>query len=540
MTRVTRAVPAGILLLTLAGAMLCAAGRAAAQEPRTEAYKTAVASNVDSMAKLAQEMVDSVFSFSELGFQEVETSRYLTGILEQNGFTVRRGVAGIPTSWVATWGSGSPVIALGSDIDAVPQTSQKPGVAYRAPLVEGAPGHGEGHNSGQPLNIIAALAVKAIMERDRLPGTLMLWPGVAEELLASKAWLVREGVMKGVDIVLFSHVSDNFRIAWGSTSATGLVSVQYTFSGESAHSASAPDRGRSALDAVELMNAGWNFKREHLRDQQRSHYVIADGGDQPNVVPSTATVWYYFRETDYPHIKQMWDFGNKMAEGAALMTGTTWTSRLVGTAWPQHFNRPVSEAMYANVQRVGLPAWDANDQTLARALQREIGAPLQDGLSTRIAELAGPVREEDKRGVGSDDIGDVSWNVPTVTLRYPSNIPGLPGHNWANAIAMATPIAHKGVVAGAKVQAMTMIDLLTKPQLLKDAWTYFSDVQTKDVTYTPFLDRETPPPTWMNREVLERYRPELRKYYYDPARYRTYLEQLGIAYPTLRQGGSSR
>ncbi|HEY6508054.1 MAG TPA: amidohydrolase, partial [Vicinamibacterales bacterium] len=476
-TTVSRATWTRVLTI---GLVIITAGPGAAQQ-RLDGYKQEAAGRADEMAKLAQEMVDSVFSFAELGFQEVETSRYLTTMLEKNGFSVRRGVAGMPTAWVATFGSGKPVIALGSDIDGIPQASQKPGVSGHSPIIEGAPGHGEGHNTGVPLNILAALAVKRIMERDKLPGTLVLWPGVAEELLASKAWFVREGVFKDVDVCLFAHVGSNFDVAWGSTSATGLVSVQYTFAGTTAHSAGAPDRGRSALDAVELMNAGWNFKREHLRIQQRSHYVISDGGDQPNVVPSRATVWYYFRETDYPHIKEMWDFGNKMAEGAGLMTGTTWTSRLVGTAWPQHLNKPVAEAMYANAQRVGLPQWSDDDHRLARAVQREVGSTNVNGLDTTLRPLQGPVREEDKRGAGSDDIGDVSWTVPTVILRYPANIPGLPGHNWSSAVASATPIAHKGVVAGAKVQAMTVLDLLTTPALVAQAWSYFNDVQTKDV-----------------------------------------------------------
>ncbi|HEY6362125.1 MAG TPA: amidohydrolase [Vicinamibacterales bacterium] len=518
--------------LLLAVALLTAASAAA--QSKTDAYKKEVIVTVDEMAKMAQEMVDSVFSFGELGHQEVETSRYLTTTLEQYGFTIRRGISGMPTAWVATWGSGKPVIALGSDIDGIPQASQKPGVAYRAPMIDGAPGHGEGHNSGQPLNVIAAIAVKRIMERDKLPGTLMLWPGVAEELLASKAWFVRDGLFKDVDICLFAHVSSNFTTGWGSGGGNGLVSVEYTFRGESAHSASAPWRGRSALDAVELMNIGWNYRREHLRIQQRSHYVVTNGGDQPNVVPSNATVWYYFRETEYPRIKEMWDFGNKMAEGAALMTSTTFTSRILGTAWPQHFNKPVAEVMDANIKRVGLPTWSEQDQMLARALQKEIGAPSQKGLDTELAKMDEPVSDEDKRGGGSDDIGDVSWNVPTISLRFPSNIPGLPGHNWANAIAMATPIAHKGVVAGAKAQAMTIVDLLTRPELVQQAWEYFNTVQTKDVKYMPFLEGDTAPPTWLNADTLERYRPEMKKYYYDPSRYATYLEQLGITYPTVR------
>jgi aminobenzoyl-glutamate utilization protein B len=505
-----------------------------ADPPQLADRKKAAAAAIDGMAKQIQEMVDSVFSFGELGFQEQETSRYLTGILEKHGFTIRRGISNVPTAWAATWGSGQPVIALGSDIDAIPLASQKPGVAYHDPLIAGAPGHGEGHNSGVPLNIAAAVAVKQIMERDKLPGTLLLWPGVAEELLATKAWFVRDGLFKGVDVCLFAHVSTNLDVHWGAASGSGLMSVEYTFTGESAHSAGAPWRGRSALDAVELMNTAWNFRREHLRPQHRVHYVVTNGGAQPNVVPPSATVWYYLRESDYPHIKEMWDIGNKMAEGAAMMTGTAWTSRILGTAWPQHMNRPVAEAMHANMQAVGLPTWSADDQALARALQREIKSPNQNGLATELSRLGGPTRDEDNRGGGSDDIGDVSWTVPTVTLRYPSNIPGLPGHNWANAVAMATPIAHKGAVAGAKVQAMTMLDLLARPELIKQAWGYFNDVQTKDMKYTPFIAADTPAPTWLNREAFERFRPEMRKFYYDPAKYGTYLEQLGVKYPTVR------
>jgi aminobenzoyl-glutamate utilization protein B len=503
-------------------------------DERLEAFKKEIPARVDARAKLAQEMVDSVFSFGELGFQEFETSRYLTAILEKNGFTVERGVSNIPTAWLARWGSGKPVIALGSDIDGIPQASQKPGVAYFDPIIPGAPGHGEGHNTGVPLNIVAALTVKEIMEREKLPGTLLLWPGVAEELVASKAWFVRDGLFKDVDLTLFTHVGNNLSVNWGEASGNGLVSIEYTFEGETAHSAGAPWRGRSALDAIELMNAGWNYRREHLRLTQRSHYVITNGGDQPNVVPRNASVWYYFRETDYPHIKEMWDIGNKMAEGAALMTNTKWTSRILGTAWPQHMNRTAAETTYANIKRVGLPTWSDADQTLAKALQKELGNATQPGLALKIDDIGLPVAEEDKRGGGSDDIGDISWNMPTITLRYPANIPGLPGHNWSSAIASATPIAHKGVVAGAKVQAMTVLDFLMKPELVKQAWDYFNNVQTKDRKYTPFIAKDTPPPTFLNKGILDKYRPEMKKYYYDPSKYPTYLDQLGIKYPTVR------
>lgn len=506
---------------------------AAADAQREAALKADLAGQIDGMKKQAQVMNDMVFSFGELGFQEVETSKYLSGILENDGFKVEHGVAGIPTAWMASWGEGKPVIALGSDIDCIPQASQKPGVAYHDPIVAGAPGHGEGHNSGEPLNIVAAIAVKKLMEREHLKGTIKVWPGVAEELVGAKAYYVRAGLFKDVDIVLFAHVADNLGVSWGSGAQNGLVSVEYQFQGESAHAAAAPWRGRSALDAVELMDVGWNFRREHLRLQQRSHYVISNGGDQPNVVPPNASVWYYFRETDYPHIKQMWEIGDKMAQGATLMTNTTFTERVLGSAWPPYFNKTVAETMYENIKKVGLPEWSNADQTLAKALQKELGEP-QKGLATKLDELRGPIPEERKMGGGSDDIGDISWNVPTVTLRYPSNIPNLPGHNWANGISMATPIAHKGIVAGAKVQAMTIVDLLLHPELIQQAWDFYRNVQTKDMKYTPLMRPQDQPALWLNQKTMEQYRPEMKKYYYDPSKYSTYLEQLGIKYPTVR------
>ena len=496
-------------------------------------HKAQVVKEIAGMSKQAQVMVDMVYSFAELGFQEVETSKYLTGVLEKEGFKIERGIAGIPTAWVATYGSGKPVIALGSDVDCIPQASQKPGVAYHDPLIDGAPGHGEGHNSGVPLNILAAIAVKRQMVRAKLPGTIKLWPGVAEELVAGKAYFVREGVFKDVDVVIFTHVGNNLSTSWGQTSATGLVSVEYTFKGESAHSAGAPWQGRSALDAVELMDIGWNFRREHLRIQQRSHYVITNGGDQPNVVPRLASVWYYFRELDYDHIKRMREMGDQIAEGAAMMTDTTVTSRVLGSAWPQHFNRVVAEAAYENIKQVGLPQWSEDDQKLARALQRELKSREQ-GLAAQLDDLAGPVPDEQRNRGGSDDIGDVSWTVPTISLRYPSNIPGLPGHNWANAVTMATPIAHKGVVAGAKVVGMTVIDLLTRPELVDQAWKYFREVQTKDTKYQPLISPTDKPPTYLNKRIMDTYREQMRKYYYDPSKYDSYLEQLGIKYPTTR------
>jgi aminobenzoyl-glutamate utilization protein B len=539
----TRAALSMAIMFALAGAPSAQRGRGGAPSqptaptppgpPRVEQLKRDAMADVESMRAMTQQMVDQVFSYGELGFQETETSKYLTGVLEKNGFKIERAYAGMPTAWTATWGSGKPVIAIGSDIDAIPQASQKPGVAYREPFIDGAPGHGEGHNSGVPLNITAALAVKKIMERERLPGTLKLWPGVAEELVGAKAYLIRAGLFRDVDVSLFAHVGSNLGVSWGGGFGTGLVSVEYTFKGESAHAAGQPWRGRSALDAVELMDVGWNFRREHLRLQQRSHNVIVNGGDQPNVVPPNASVCYYFRETDYPHIKELRDLGDKLARAAAMMTDTEVSMRVLGSAWPQHMNKTVAETMYANILTVGLPTWDENDLALAKGIQKELKQP-QVGLATTLNPLRGGLDPAQNMGGPSDDIGDVSWNLPTVTLSYPANIPNLPGHNWANAIAMATPIAHKGVTAGAKVQAMTIIDLLMRPELVTQAWDYFRNVQTKDQKYIPFIGPNDEPAVWMNTQVLEKYRPEMKKYYYDPTKYKTYLEQLGIKYPTVR------
>jgi aminobenzoyl-glutamate utilization protein B len=524
--------------LFLASAYLLAQTRVSPQ--KEAALKADVVGEIDGMKKQAQVMVDSVFSFGELGFQEFETSKYLTGILEKEGFRVERGVAGMPTAFVATWGEGKPVVALGSDIDDIPKASQKPGVAYHDPIVEGAPGHGEGHNSGMPLNIVAAIAIKKVMEREHLQGTIKLWPGVAEELLGGKAFLVRAGVFKDVDVVLFCHVSDNFGVSAGPTPQNGLVSIEYTFHGEPAHAAMAPWRGRSALDAVELMDTGWNFRREHLRLATRVHYVITNGGDQPNVVPPLATVWYYYREADYGHIMNLWHIGDDMAKAATLMTNTTYESRLLGSAWPGHFSVPIAEDVYQNITKVGLPVWSEADQQLAKALQHELKVP-EDGLATKIPPMR-PLRtgpQPEPTGGGSDDIGDVSWVVPTVTLTYPSNIPGGPGHSWANGVAMATPIAHKGVVAGAKVQAMTVLDILLHPELVQKAWDYFNNVQTKDIKYKSFLRPEDKPALWINQKKMDEFRLRMKTFYYNPSKYDTYLQQLGIKYPTVRDSSPS-
>jgi aminobenzoyl-glutamate utilization protein B len=511
--------------LSLFVALACSA----AQLPPPDQLKQTAAEMIDARAVFTQQIVDSIFSFAELGYQEFETSAYLIELLEKEGFQVQRGVAGMPTAFVASWGSGKPVIGFMADIDALPETSQKPGVAYHDPLIPNGPGHGEGHNAGQAVNVTAAVVVKQLMERYKIPGTLRIYPGVAEELLGSRTYMVLAGLFRDVDVMLSSHISSDFGTHYGPR-GSGLVSTQYTFHGESAHGAGSPWRGRSALDAVELMNVAWNYRREHLRPQQRSHYVIVHGGDQPNVVPPLATVWYFFREWDYERIRELHQIGTRIAQAAAQMTDTTMTERVLAATWPGHFNKPLAEALHANIRRVGMPAWSSEDEQLARAAQAELKARVE-GLRKQVAELQPDA--DPYESAGSDDIAEVSWNLPTVVLRYPGNIPGMIGHHWSSGIAMATPIAHKGATAGAKAMAMTALDVLLRPELLESVRAYFAE-QTKATRWKPLIPEGTQPPVELNRERMERFRPQLKRLRYDPSRYRTYLEQLGVKYPTLR------
>jgi len=517
----------------LAAALLSTGlGSVSAHAAAPQALKDEVSAEVEAQRKQIQVMVDQIFSYAEPGFQEVRTSEYLTGILEKNGFKVERGVAGIPTAFTATWGKGGPKIALGSDIDDVLGVSQTPGLPYLKPLVEGAPGHGEGHNAGMPLMVAAAIAVKKVMTRHGLEGRLMLWPGVAEELLATKAYYVRAGLFKDVDASIFTHVSSDFSTGYGEMGGNGMVSVEYTFHGKTAHSAGMPWEGRSALDAVEIMDVAWNFRREHLPLTQRSHMIITNGGGQPNVVPDKASIWYFFRERTFDDIRKLYETGNDIAKAAALATGTTMSQQTLGYAAPNFGNKPLAEAAYANIKAVGMPKWSADDQAFAKAAQT-FNERKMEPLKDEVTELSTPENRKPSTGGGSDDIGDIMWAVPTITIRFPSNIPNMIGHNSTSAFAMATPIAHKGVEAGAKAVAMTVLDILTTPQLVTDAKAYFTDVQLKTDNYAPVLTDKDVPAIWLNERNMQLYRPLMEKYYYNPAKYPSYLDQLGVKYPTL-------
>jgi aminobenzoyl-glutamate utilization protein B len=520
------------LVALLLGASMLAPLPAASLAP-PDVKQEAIA-NIDARAKQVQVMVDTVFSFGEPGFQEIRTSEYLTAILARNGFKITKGVAGIPTAWTATWGEGGPLIALGSDLDDLRGVSQIPGSPKVEPIVPGGPGHGEGHNSGMPLVIAAALAAKAAMEKHHIKGRLMLWPGVAEELLGSKAYYVREGLFKGVDACIFAHVDSNFATAYGPAN-NGMISVEYTFHGKTAHAAADPWDGHSALDAVEIMNVAMNYRREHLPLSQRTHYVVTNGGGQPNIVPGIASVWYYFRDYTFDRVKELFEIGNRTADAAAMATDTTVERKTLGYAAPNYGNKPLAELLQANIEKVGMPKWSADDQAFAKLVQETQQRKLEP-LRDKVGELRGPRTEGVQTGGGSDDIGDIMWTVPTVTLRYPANIPNMIGHNVTSAMAMATPIAHKGTVAGAKALALTVLDLMTSPEELSKARTFFDTEQKKYDSYKPLLTATDAPAIHVNDDYMRTYRPLMEPYYYDASKYPSYLDQLGIKYPNPPTG----
>jgi len=370
-----------------------------------------------------------------------------------------------------------------------------------------------------------------VMEKNHLKGRLMLWPGIAEELLGAKAFYVRAGLFKDVDACIYAHVGAGFGTFYG-IGGNGMVSVEYTFHGKTAHAAADPWDGRSALDGVEIMDSAWNFRREHLPVSQRSHYVITNGGDQPNIVPDTAAVWYYFRDHDFASVKYLYDTGNEIAESAAKATGTTVTHELLGSAAPINGNKVLAEAAYENIKAVGMPRWSAADQAFAKSVQAENHLKLQP--------LAGDVMPLTPPGPGggaggaSDDVGDITWTVPTTMILFPSNIPNATMHNVLAAMAMATPIAHQGAVAGAKAVAMTVLDLVTTPALVQAAKDYFRDVQTKDQKYVSMLSADDKPAIHRNDELMSRMRSKMEPFYYDSAKHGSYLEQLGVAYPASK------
>jgi aminobenzoyl-glutamate utilization protein B len=450
-------------------------------------------------------LCDNIFYFAELGMQEFETSGLMIELLEKAGFTVERNLSGMPTGFVASYGSGKPVIAFHTEFDATPASSQKPGVTEPAFIVDGAPGHTEGHNVNGAVMIGAAIAVKKAMDRFDLPGTLKVFGAPAEEQLVSRPYFVRDGHFNGVDVALHDHIGTGFGTVYG-LRQNALISAEFTFKGQSAHAATAPWKAKDALDAAVLMDIAWDKLREHLEPTQRSHRVITNGGDQPNVIPNRATIWWFFREATAEKTRALFDKAKRIAEGAALMTDTGWEVNVLSAVWPTRANRTLAEVIQRNVEQIGMPQWTEGEQALVCELQKKINAK-PGGMPTKITPL-----KECVQSVSANDSGEVSWVVPTGLVTFPSNIPGVSYHHWSAGVSLATSIAHKGALAGAKAMAASAIDLFTDARLIARAKETFAE-EIGDTEYRPLLPPEQKPPLELNRNLMERYRPLMREHY---------------------------
>ena len=328
---------------------------------------------------------DSIWSYAELGLQEHKSSALLIRTLKDAGFKVEEGLAGMPTCFVATHGSGKPVVGILVEYDALPMLSQKGRATKHDPVVAGAPGHGCGHNLMASAATAAAIAVKKAMEKHSLTGTIKLFGSPAEEILVSRPYMVRAGLFKGVDAVINNHSGTGFQTAYG-VSGTAMISATFRFQGKTAHSGSAPWSGRSALDAVEIMNVAANYLREHLHFSARMHYVIPDGGEAPNVVPDRACVWYFMRNSD-DRLEEMYQRVLNCAKGAALATGTELAeARVLAAAHQSHHNKALAELMMKNIELVGMPQWTEQENAFARALQKELGCAT-NGMPVKIGAM---------------------------------------------------------------------------------------------------------------------------------------------------------
>ncbi len=489
-----------LALLSLLGLLAPLSCQAASDEQKQFAWSV-IDDNAAPMAKIG----DSIFYYGELGMQEFESTKLMKDVLETAGFTVELGAAGMPTNLWARWGSGHPVIAIVSEIDALPGGSQTPMELSRKPLVPGAPGHMEGHNTHGGLAAAAAFAVKQTMMRYSIPGSVIISLGPAEEQLISRPYIVRAGYFKDVDAIIYLHIGDQFATGYGLANYAS-ISADFSFHGRTAHGGLDPWDAKDALDAVELMDVGVAYLRQQLRPTYRIHRVITNGGTQPNVIPDLAEAWWWVRDANMPDAKETFDKVVNIAHGAALMTGTTEEFRIVAAAWPQLGMKVIAEAIQSNIEQVGMPQWSEEEQRFARELQKSDGKE-EVGLRTETTHLGGR-----PQSYASNDSGDISLTVPAGLLFFPGSVPGIQFHEWHAAITPTSTIAHKGMVAGAKVMAGAILDLLTKPELLRKARVEFEET-TKAARYFEVLPADAKPPLDLNKSIMDLYRPEMRKFY---------------------------
>lgn len=465
-------------------------------------------------SKHLSEISDKIWEYAELGLMEKQSSKQLAEELEKHGFTVDLGVAGMPTAFVATWGEGKPVIGIMGEYDALPGISQKAGVTHKEPVKKGAPGHGCGHNIHGTSGMGAALALRYTLESEGLEGTVKFFGTPAEENYGGKVFMVREGLFDDVDVCLSHHPSSVNTARLSSSNAVN--GVKFAFHGKTAHAAGSPEQGRSALDAVELMNTGVNYLREHIIDDARIHYVIEEGGGQPNVVPDYARSWYYIRAPERDQLDPIHDRIVKIAKGAALMTDTELEVQFIDALYNILPNKALSETVIENMREIGSPEYTREELEFGSKIgdtvtrQQKINSLRKSKIPNYeeyidvdlVTDIIDPW-DEGEVSPGSSDVGDVSWVCPTMEFGTTSNVIGVPGHSWQWVSTGATSIAHKSLIFAAKVIAGSALDLITKPDLLKKAKEEHKD-RLGDKAYETPLPEGVEPPLEIAREAAEK------------------------------------
>lgn len=443
--------------------------------PKSEVVLGYIDENYGAYDKLQKEIWD----YSEVGFQEVRSSKALQDHLRQNGFAITEGIAGEPTAFIAEYGSGKPVIGIVAEFDALPGLSQDT-VPYRRERYENKPGHGCGHNLFGVASSAAGIAIAKWLESTGTQGTIRVYGSPAEEGGSGKTYIVRDGFYKDVDLVLDWHPGGNNAVR--TSPGLAKVGIDYIFHGKSSHAAGAPWNGRSALDALLLFSHAVDMMREHIKTHNRLHYVIHNGGEAPNVVPDYARGEFYARSPNTAELKQIVEWYDSAAVGAALATQTRVEKRFIGGQYEYFINKTIARQLQKNLEFVGGVKWDARERAFAEALNKVNGNP--DSILDRIGrvEPLGEIRRQSDGG-GSTDVADISWNVPTAGFGTVTTVPGNPGHSWQNVATVGTTIGTKGLINAAKVLALTGIDFFASPKLVREAQDEFNRERPADFRY---------------------------------------------------------
>jgi aminobenzoyl-glutamate utilization protein B len=430
-----------------------------------DAIRRAIAGKIQARAEEYGRMGRQIWEFAELGYQETKSSTLLQTELKKQGFQVQAGIGGAPTAFTATWGSGQPVIGIMGEFDALPGLSQD-ATPVRKPLVNGAPGHGCGHNLFGVAAMAAAISVKEYLETNKRPGTIRFYGTPAEEGGGGKIYMLRAGAFKDVDAVLTWHPGDRNQAGLGSSLAN--ISAKFRFYGKASHAASAPERGRSSLDAIMLMAHAVDLMREHIPSATRLHYIVSSGGQAPNVVPDYAEMFMYARHPDMPVLDGIWERVINCGKGAALQTETRFEMELVNSVYNVLPNEPLARSLYRNLSFVNGFAYTAEETAFAQKLRESLPeATIGLGTQERVMPFVEP--GGNAGGGGSTDVGDVSWSLPTAQFVAATWVPGVAAHTWQAVACDGMSIGTKGMLVAAKTLALTAADLFNDPATIAAA-----------------------------------------------------------------------